>query len=87
MEGEFLFIRTNGGPFPGSRVADPFDESTPEEYKTWPLPDELDASLHGGKYVKISESKLPPQPRDGHVVRGAEYEWRPDEGQTSGQNQ
>jgi hypothetical protein len=46
----------------------------------WPLPDTLDGPPgSGGRYVKVSESQLDPQPRGSHVIRGALYEWQPAE--------
>jgi hypothetical protein len=65
---EHFMLRTVGGPHPGTRVAT--DQEMP-----WPLPDELPDE--GGRYVKVSESALPPMSTDSHVMRGAEYEWRP----------
>ena len=55
-EEQFL-IRTEGGPYPGTRVSD----------GPWPLPDELTAPT--GRYVKVSESQL----KEGspHLLRGA----------------
>jgi hypothetical protein len=62
-EEQFL-IRTEGGPYPGTRVSD----------GPWPLPDELTAPT--GRYVKVSESQL----KEGspHLLRGAQYRWVPD---------
>jgi len=60
---EQFLLRTVGGPHPGSRVSP----------GPWPLPAEL--LDEGGKYVKESESQLPPQPPDGHLMRGAQYIW------------
>lgn len=67
---EQLLIRTNGGPFPGTRVL----VSPPA---TWPLPERLPDPELRGVYVKQSESQLPPMAADSHVMRGAEYEWEP----------
>jgi len=63
---ESFLVRTKGGPRPGTKIADGW---------TWPLPELLLAD--GGSYVKVSESALPSMPDDGHVLRGAEYEWQP----------
>lgn len=71
-EGEWhepFLIRTVGGPAPGTRV------SAAGEYD-WPLPPTLNVPGETGRYVKKSESQLPAQAPDSHVVRGAEYEWR-----------
>jgi len=71
-DGQF-FIRTEGGPHPGTRVA-----NTPGGVEMpWPPPDEFQDE--GGKYVKVSQSKLGPYEPEQHVMRGAQYEWRPDE--------
>lgn len=72
MNDERFLLRTEGGPDPGTRVIDGRVAGW-----TWPLPDVL--HIAGGQYVKTSESQLPPQPRDGHVLRGATYTWRPDQ--------
>ena len=63
---ERFLIRTEDGPRPGTRVAEGW---------RWPLPYLL--MTEGGQYVKASESSLPPQPGDGHLLRGAEYRWQP----------
>lgn len=64
MSEEFL-IRTVGGPYPGTRI----------HPGPWPLPRELPDPRRRGKYVKKSESQMPPMPEGGHIMRGAEYEW------------
>jgi hypothetical protein len=70
---EQFFIRTNGGPHPGTRVA-----NTPDGVQMdWPPPDELPDE--GGVYVKTTQSNLPPIEPEKHVMRGAQYEWRPDD--------
>lgn len=66
---ESFLIRTAGGPHPGDRVAR-------EDEMSWPLPEILGDT--GGRYVKVSESKLPPQEEGSHVMRGAQYEWESD---------
>lgn len=70
MNNERFLIRTEGGPRPGTRIVD--QETSPW---TWPLPD-LIPDYHG-HYHKTSESQLPPQRRDSHVLRGATYTWQP----------
>ncbi len=65
MSGERFLVRAEGGPNGGTRVAEGW---------TWPLPELLLAE--GGSYIKRSESDLPPQDADSHVVRGAQYEWQ-----------
>jgi hypothetical protein len=67
---ERFLIRTDDGPTPGTRVVD--DPSW-----LWPLPEVLTLPDGSGVYVKVCESQLGPQPRDAHVIRGAQYEWRP----------
>jgi hypothetical protein len=62
---ERFLIRTGDGPRPGTRVAEGW---------RWPLPYLL--MTEGGQYVKASESSLPPQPEDGHLLRGAQYRWQ-----------
>jgi hypothetical protein len=70
---ELFLIRAEGGPAAGTRVVD--DPSW-----AWPLPETLDAPPGwAGRYVKVSESQLDPQPRDSRVIRGAMYEWQPAE--------
>jgi hypothetical protein len=70
---ELFLIRAEGGPAAGTRVV---DDPTWE----WPLPDTLDGPPgSSGRYVKVSESQLDPQPRESHVIRGALYEWQPAE--------
>jgi hypothetical protein len=66
---EKFLIRTVGGPHPGTRIA-------PADVMPWPLPDALPDER--GRYVKRSESQLPPQADGSHVMRGAEYEWEAD---------
>lgn len=62
---ERLLVRTQGGPNPGTRVAEDW---------AWPLPELL--LTEGGSYVKVSESQLPPMGKDSRVLRGAEYRWQ-----------
>lgn len=72
-EREPFLIRTEGGPYPGTRtvyLGDPDDLGHPI---TWPLPELLWAG--DGAYRKTLESCLPPQPEGSHVVRGATYIW------------
>jgi hypothetical protein len=69
MAEQFL-MQMVGGPHPGARVI-------PETILPWPLPDRFEVADYPGVYVKVSESKLPPMPEDGHVIRGAEYRWEP----------
>jgi len=71
---ERFFIRTLGGPHPGTRIVNKEGQSGPEWH--WPLPEAL--VDEGGAYVKTSESQLPPLPSEDnkHLMRGAEYEWR-----------
>lgn len=67
---ERFLIRTENGPCDGeTRVA------TSDAWE-WPLPSTLgyDAT---GRYVKVSESELDPQPEGSRVVRGATYRWEP----------
>lgn len=71
---ERFLIRTVGGPFPGTRVA------SDNEY-AWPLPDVLEDPEMRGVYRKGTESKLPPQEPDSHIMRGAEYFWEPADGE------
>jgi len=81
--GERFLLRTEGGPYPGTRRVTegefmfPF---LPDPAVHWPLPDELPvgdrAGEPAGSYVKTGESTLDPQPEDSGVLRGAEYEWR-----------
>jgi hypothetical protein len=68
---ENFLIRTDGGPHPGTRVADP-------SVMSWPPPDSLPDD--GGRYVKVSQSELPTLPPGSRVMRGARYEWQPDPG-------
>ncbi len=72
MAETFLVRLSGGGPHDGNRTTVP---GTPQG--TWPLPAVLGAP--GGLYVKESESQLPPQEEDSHVMRGAQYKWVPDE--------
>lgn len=67
-DAEKFLIRTVGGPHAGQRIAT-------ADVMPWPLPNELPDPEGRGRYVKRSESQLPPQPPDSHVVRGAEYLW------------
>lgn len=67
--GETFLVRLEGGPGAG-------DFQVPDRILTWPLPNEMPAD--GGKYVKVSESQLPPQAPDSHVMRGAHYTWQAD---------
>jgi hypothetical protein len=66
--GERLLIRTEGGPRPGTKATEDWQ---------WPLPYLL--LTEGGQYVKVSESRLPPQPEGSHLLRGARYRWQPGE--------
>jgi hypothetical protein len=70
---EPLLIRTEGGPYPGTRTVRLGDEGDEGVAITWPLPELLWA--HSGAYRKTLESCLPPQPEGSHVVRGATYAW------------
>jgi len=63
---ETFFIRTEGGPHPGTRVVD-------ETQYPWPLPGIL--RDEGGVYVKASESGAPPQSGGSRIVRSARYQW------------
>jgi hypothetical protein len=63
---EAFLIRTVGGPFPGDRICEGW---------SWPLPETLDDPEQRGIYRKVSESDLPPQAANSHVMRGAQYEW------------
>lgn len=67
---ERFLLRTTGGPEPGTRI---IDQQTTGY--TWPLPDVIVTT--GGEYHKTTESQLPPQPRDSHVLRGVTYDWHP----------
>lgn len=71
MTRERFLLKTVGGPHPGSRILNT-DES---RVWTWPLPVVIEGE--GGRYVKESESELPPQEPDSAVVRGAQYRWKP----------
>lgn len=62
---ERFLIRTEGGPRPGTKVAEGIG---------WPLPELL--LWDTGTYVKAAESALPPQAGDSGVLRGAEYRWQ-----------
>ncbi len=62
---ERLLVRTQGGPNPGTRVAEGW---------AWPLPELL--LTEGGSYVKVSESRLPPMGEGSQLLRGAEYRWQ-----------
>jgi hypothetical protein len=63
---ETFFIRTEGGPHPGTRIVD-------ETQYPWPLPGILGDA--GGAYVKVSESDAPPQEEGSRLVRSARYRW------------
>jgi hypothetical protein len=68
---ERFWVRLEGGPLAGDRLADNM---------TWPLPDVLPLPDGlGGRYVKVSESQLPPQDEESKVLRGARYAWRRDD--------
>ena len=67
---EPLFIRTVGGPHPGTRVTDVSQFG-------WPLPGMLADA--GGTYFKVSESNAPPQEEGSRLVRSALYRWMSDE--------
>lgn len=75
-----FLMRLNGGPMPGDHLSG----------LPWPLPDEIrDDVWPGGVYRKTNESQLD-ESFDGpnsHILRGAEYEWVPDEdaGETNDQ--
>ena len=74
MVGERFLIRTEGGPCDGeTRVADV------GQGWTWPLPAWLGYD-ETGRYVKISESGLPPQDAESRLRRGARYRWVPADG-------
>jgi len=64
---EVILIRTVGGPFPGDRQG-----------HGWPPPETLPDPEGRGEYVKVRQSALPMPVK--HVIRGAEYAWRPIEG-------
>jgi len=68
---EPLLIRTDGGPYPGTRSV------KISEYG-WPLPDILPCLGYTGYYSKISESQLGPISKGSHVIRGADYRWKED---------
>jgi len=65
---EQFLMRLVGGPHASQRVV-------PADVMPWPLPDRLPDPEGRGFYVKQSESQLPPQAPDSHVLRGAEYFW------------
>jgi hypothetical protein len=70
---ERFLIRTEDGPMAGEvRVAN--TEGDPVEW-AWPLPDVL-LYDETGRYLKVSESELPPQEEDSRTLRGASYEWQ-----------
>lgn len=73
--GEPFLIQTVGGPFPGRRVVRDGQPGSGGVAWSWPLPDRLGDPEARGWYRKTSESRLPPQGPDSHVVRGAEYVW------------
>jgi hypothetical protein len=62
---EEVAIRTEGGPFPGTRVVT----------SDWPLPEFMHVDAFDGFYHKVAESGLPPQDADSHLMRSAQYEW------------
>lgn len=68
---ETFGMRYSGGPFDGDTML--VEPGTP--LHRWPLVDRVDLA-GGGHYVKVRESQLP-DPIPG-VMRGAEYEWRPE---------
>lgn len=82
---ERLLIRTLDGPSPGVRVSDGIF--------TWPLPEilvyprefPLPDAYEMGYYQKVSESQN--EKVSEHVMRGAQYEWRPGEPPEQGQQQ
>jgi hypothetical protein len=67
---EPFFIKTEGGPNPGTRIVD-------ETQYPWPLPGILRDV--GGNYIKVSQSDLSPQEPGSRVVRSARYRWATDE--------
>lgn len=70
---EVFLVRLEGGPLNGeTRIAN-FACPADEPMFTWPLPDVL--NMDSGRYVKVSESDLPPQTEGSHLMRGAIYEW------------
>lgn len=67
---ERFLLRTEGGPCAGeTRVV-----NTQGEGWEWPMPDVLEFGEQG-RYVKVTESELPPQEEGSGVLRGATYEW------------
>lgn len=70
---ESFLIRTIGGPYDNqTRVV-----ATSQGW-SWPLPDELAHDVDDtGRYVKASESTLPPQCEGSRLMRGVQYEWQP----------
>lgn len=67
-------VRFNGGPWPGDRVF--YDD---EEDGLWPPAERV--FFVGGEYVRIGYSHLgPTDPEKDFVIRGAEYDWVPEEG-------
>jgi hypothetical protein len=74
---EQFTVHTRGGPKPGDYV-------TNDVVMAWPLPDvmvvdETAETESGGHYQKVSESDLPAQEPGSLLVRGAMYEWVPDQ--------
>jgi hypothetical protein len=69
---EQFVIRTQGGPEPGLYFSD-------DSVTSWPLPEMLVAP--GGHYQKTRESQMPALDDNTaqHLVRGAEYQWVPDQ--------
>lgn len=65
-------LQFKGGPLDGKRFVAP----------EWPPPEELPIDRliadydDDGAYVRLNYSKLPPQPEESPLIRGAEYEWR-----------
>ena len=77
---EMFVVQLNGGPLDGSRLA------VDSNQQPWPLPGIFPAD--GGRYIKVSESQAPPAAVNDHYMRGALYEWQPDqEGQQSAEAQ
>ena len=62
---EEVAIRTEGGPFPGTRVV----------ASGWPPPEFMHVDEFDGFYHKVTESGLPAQDAGSRLMRGAQYEW------------